>query len=153
MIVSDTNLIVYLYVESEFTARALRVHALDPEWVFPPVARSEAANVLSTLVRERWISNEKSLSALEQIEPRISAGSRDVPMKTVLQLALTHAVSAYDAQFVVLAELLGVALVTEDSRLKKRFPGMAMSMTAFIENAGRTNVRESRAIYGTRRKR
>ena len=153
MIVSDTNLIVYLHVESEFTSRARQVHALDPDWVFPPVTRSEATNVLATLAREKWMDAEGAAATLARIEPRIVAGSRDVPMRAALELAIERGVSAYDAQFVVLARQLGVFLVTEDGKLKKRFPDVAVSMEAFIESAGRTMIREPRAVYGGRRKR
>jgi predicted nucleic acid-binding protein len=153
MIVSDTNLIVYLNVESEFTDRARQVHALDPDWVFPPVTRSEATNVLVTLTREKWISAEAAAVTLSRIEPRIMVGFRDVSMKAALELAIERGVSAYDAQFVVLARQLRVFLVTEDGKLKRRFPEVALSMESFIENAGRTTVRESRPIYPGRRKR
>jgi predicted nucleic acid-binding protein len=153
MIVGDTNLIVYLYVDSDFTSRARQVHAIDPDWVFPPVARSEAANVLATLTREKWISPETAIVALERIEPRIVAGLRDVPMRAALELAVQRGVSVYDAQFIVLAGQLGVSLVTEDNRLKRGFPGVAISMEAFIDRAGGRMVREPRAAYGGRRKR
>jgi len=153
MIVSDTNLVVYLHVESEFTLRARQVYGIDPDWVFPPVAPSEAANALATLTREKWISAETALLSLELIEPRIVAGFRDVPMKAVLQLAIERGISTYDAQFIVLAGQLGVFLVTEDGKLKKRFPDVAISMEAFIDGVGKASVREPRAAYGSRRKR
>lgn len=153
MIVSDTNLIVYLHVESEFTVRARQVQALDPDWVFPPVTRSEATNVLATLTREKWIDATAAGLLLDRVEPLIVAGSRDVPMKAALELAIERGVSAYDAQFVVLARQLGVFLVTEDGKLKKRFPDVAVSMEAFVESAGQTMIREPRAGYGVRRKR
>ena len=152
IIVGDTNLVVYLHVESEFTARARQVYAIDSVWVFPPVAHSEAANALTTLTREKWISAETALLCLGLIEPRIVAGFRDVPMKAVLQLATERGISAYDAQFIVLAMQLGISLVTEDGKLKKRFPGIAISMEPFIDGASKDTVRESRAAYGGRRK-
>jgi len=81
------------------------------------------------------------------------AGSRDVAMKSALTLAIEHAISAYDAQFIALARRLGVFLVTEDGKLTKRFPYVAVTMQAFIETAGRKMIREPRTIYGVRRKR
>jgi len=131
MIVADTNLVVYLFVASEFTERARRVHALDTAWVFPPIAHSEAANVLATLAREKWLTQETACGALEHIEKCIIAGMRDVSMDAALKLAIEKGISAYDAQFVVLARSLDIPLVTEDGRLKKGFPGVAFSMGAF----------------------
>jgi predicted nucleic acid-binding protein len=153
MIVGDTNLLVYLYVESEFTSQARHVHELDSDWIFPPVARSEAANVLATLTRGKRLTPEAAVSTLERLEPRLVTGYRDVPMKAVLTLAFESGISAYDAQFIVLARQRAVFLVTEDGKLKTRFPDVAVSMEAFIKDAGRTQLRESRAAYGRRRKR
>ena len=153
MIVSDTNLIVYLHVESEFTSRARQVHALDPDWAFPPVSRSEVANVLATLAREEWIAAEAAASIMERIEPRMAAGFRDVSMKAVLSLAVEDDISAYDAQFIVLARQLGVVLVTEDGKLMKRFPDVAVSMNAFLERRRPgAVVREPRVRYRSRRR-
>ena len=105
------------------------------------------------MARQKWISAEAARSSLERIESRIVAGFRDVPMKDAMQLAVECGISAYDAQFVVLARQLGVFLVTEDGRLRKRFPDVAISMQAFIDGTGQTMVREPRTAYGSRRKR
>lgn len=152
MIVADTNLLVYLHVESEFTVLARQVHTLDPDWTFPPVTRSEATNVLATLAREKWIDTETATLAQDRIETRIVAACRDVSMQAALELAIERGISAYDAQFVILARHAGVFLVTEDGKLKRRFPEVALSMEAFIERSGRTTVREPRVVYGRRRK-
>lgn len=153
MIVGDTNLLIYLSVESEFTALARRVNAADPEWIFPPVARSEVANVLTTLVREKWISKSAACATLERVEPRLLARSRDVSMRDAMAVALAHHVSAYDAQFVVLARALGVLLVTADTRLQRQFPGLAISMQEFVDRAGGSAVKESPGMYRGRRRR
>lgn len=153
MIVADTNLVVYLFVASEFTERARQVHAIDPDWVFPPIVRSETANALATLTREKWITPEMASEALENIEKRIMAGVRDVTMKAALELAIQKRISAYDAQFIVLACSLGVYLVTEDGRLKDKFPEVALSMEAFAGRGKDWTLRETRATYGVRRKR
>jgi predicted nucleic acid-binding protein len=153
MIIGDTNLLVYLYVESDFTPQARQVHAIDPDWIFPPVARSEATNVLATLTRGKRLTPEAAASALERLEPRLATGFREVPMNAVLTLAIECGISAYDAQFIVLARQSGVFLVTEDGKLKTRFPDVAVSMESFIKGVGGKQLREPRAPYGRRRKR
>jgi len=152
MIVADTNLVVYLFVESEFTERARQVHSLDSDWVFPPIAQSEAANVLATLTREKWITPETACEALEHIEKRIMAGLRNVSMRAALELAIRKEISAYDAQFIVLAHSLDVHLITEDGRLKNKFPEVALSMAAFAARNKDWTLRETRTAYGARRK-
>jgi len=153
MIVADTNLVVYLFVASEFTERARQVHAFDSDWVFPPIALSEAANALATLAREKWVTPETASTALEHIEKRIIAGFRDVSMKAVLDLAIQKKISAYDAQFIILARSLGIRLVTEDGRLIKTFPEISLSMEAFAGCGKNWMARETRTTYGARRKR
>jgi predicted nucleic acid-binding protein len=152
VIVADTNLVVYLFIPSEFTERARQVHALDPDWMFPPIAMSEAANVLATLSNEKWITPETAYGALEHIEKCIISGIRDVSMRAALELAIQKRISVYDAQFIVLARSMGVHLITQDGRLKNKFPEVALSMEAFIERGKDWTVRESRATYRVRRK-
>ena len=151
MIVADTNLLVYLFIESDFTVGAQQVHSLDPDWVFPPIAISEASNVLVTLVREKHITSETASEALRRIEKHVMAGLREVSMKAVLELAIQRNISAYDAQFIVLADLLGIYLVTEDGKLKRTFPDKALSMEAFAGLSRGRTIQETRAPYRARR--
>ena len=153
MIVADTNLLVYLVVASELTERARQIHGIEPDWIFPPIALSEATNALATLTREKWITPEIAVEALAHIEKRIAAGFRDVSMRAALELAIQKKVSAYDAQFIVLARSLEVHLVTEDGALQNKFPEVAISMEAFAKLNRNWTVREKRSTYDARRKR
>lgn len=47
-------------------------------------------------------------------------------------LAIEHPVSAYDGQYIALAQRRGASFVTEDQRLLKTFPALARTMQAFI---------------------
>jgi len=44
-----------------------------------------------------------------------------------------HALSAYHAEFVALAEILGVPLVTDDRAILKCWPGHALSLDAAMD--------------------
>jgi predicted nucleic acid-binding protein len=51
----------------------------------------------------------------------------------VLNVVERSRLSAYDAEFVALADGLGVPLVTEDKAIVRAFPALAMTMEAFLE--------------------
>lgn len=54
-----------------------------------------------------------------------------IPDNLVLDALENSALSAYDCEFVALASLLGVPLVTADKAVLKAFPDRALSMQAF----------------------
>ena len=64
-------------------------------------------------------------SALAGFEHLVSSG-------TVLRLAASSRLSAYDCEFVALAESLAVPLVTEDRAVLKAFPDVALTMEDFL---------------------
>lgn len=49
-----------------------------------------------------------------------------------LRLSQRTSISAYDAEFVLTAERLGIPLVTADRRLARRLPGRAISLGDFV---------------------
>jgi predicted nucleic acid-binding protein len=53
-------------------------------------------------------------------------------MPFVLQLATQFNISAYDAQFVTLAQAATIPLITEDRKLLTLFPEQAFSMNDFL---------------------
>jgi hypothetical protein len=67
----------------------------------------------------------------------------------VLELAARTRLSAYDCEFVALAQALAVPLVTEDRAVRKAFPEVAVTMEDFL--AGFPEVppaaREKRGRY------
>lgn len=54
-----------------------------------------------------------------------------VPSALVMQKVAASCCSAYDCEYVALAENLGVSLVTSDKQILREFPGIAVSMKAF----------------------
>ncbi len=58
----------------------------------------------------------------------IGPGEIEVDIPAALELAVTTQISAYDAQFITLARHLSVPLVTEDKKLRKRFPDLTLPL-------------------------
>ncbi len=132
MIVADTNLVSYLLIEGEQTDAVRRVWDKDSDWFLPPLWRSEFLNVLATAHRADVISRDQALLAWERAKALF--GQREVePLgEEVLNIAIERGVSAYDAQFVAVAENLGLDLVTADKRICKRCPHVAVSIENFL---------------------
>ncbi len=131
MIVVDTNVIAYLYLSSAQTAAAERALLKDPAWAAPLLWRSELRNVLALYVRQRQLAAKDARRILEEAEALLAGREHEVRSPAVLDLAIASGCSAYDCEFVLLAQDLGVALVTADQKLVARFPGTAVPLSRF----------------------
>lgn len=132
MIAVDTNIIAYLYLEGQHTAQAEALLAKDLHWQAPLLWRSEFRNVLSLYIRQSLISFEDALDILHGAEKQMHGGEHDVSSTQVLTLAAQSKCSAYDCEFVAVAQSLNIPLVTMDSRLISAFPKTAVSIDAFL---------------------
>lgn len=130
MIVVDTNVLVYLLIDSDLTPCAVKVRQKDRNWVAPMLWRSEFRNVSLGYFRRNAISLANLISLFEMAESKVE--SRQVDGARVLELAVDSGCTAYDCEFVYLAEILAVPLVTSDKKLLAAFPNLAVSMTDFV---------------------
>jgi hypothetical protein len=55
----------------------------------------------------------------------------DIEGEDVLELSIANGCSAYDGEFVLLAQDLGATLVTADPKLVSRFPATAVALSSF----------------------
>jgi predicted nucleic acid-binding protein len=131
VIIADTNLIVYLLVRGQNTAEAEAVYRKDPKWGAPRLWRSEFRNVLGLYLRRNLIGMEAALETMEQAERLIVGQEFEVESSRVLRLAATSGCSAYDCEFVALAQDQGVPLVTSDRALIAKFKPTVVSMGTF----------------------
>ncbi|MBX3281664.1 MAG: type II toxin-antitoxin system VapC family toxin [Acidobacteria bacterium] len=130
MIVVDTNAITYLFLKMAETSTAVLVREKDPEWTAPALWRSEFRNVLMRYVRNCDLDVDKAIEAVRRANRIVR--SRPVSSKRVLQLSAASGCTAYDCEFVSLAERLNVPLVTNDKQVLNAFPTIAVSLTDFI---------------------
>jgi predicted nucleic acid-binding protein len=131
VIVVDTNLIVHLLVEVERTQQAERVFGRDPAWSAPILWRSEFRNVLALYVRHGLLPLSESLQTMQDAETLMHGKEYEVSSPQVLSLAASSRCSAYDCEFVALAQDLGVPLVTSDGQVLSAFPSTAVSVDNF----------------------
>ena len=132
MIVADTNLIVYLFITGDQTSLAQEVLSKDPYWIVPPLWQSEFRNVLAGYMRRGMVlsrAQEIMTNGMVTLENRQVIPS---PEK-ILELISKSDCTAYDCEFVALAQQLDVLLVTADKQLLTRFPDSAISLEEFTK--------------------
>jgi len=131
MIVVDANIIIYLHIQGERTAQALRALQKDPSWIAPLLWESEFRNVLAGYMRHHIFKLEDAQrvmnSALQTMEGREILPSSDL----VLEIVAASDCSAYDCEYVALAKQLHVKLVTSDKKMCQSFPETAVELGAF----------------------
>ncbi|MEX1257912.1 MAG: type II toxin-antitoxin system VapC family toxin [Gemmatimonadota bacterium] len=131
MIVADVNLIAYFFIEGERTRAAEAVIERDPEWAAPLLWRSEWRNVLAGYLRRGELDASAAMELIEAAEALLRGREHLPDAGLVMELVLASSCSAYDCEYVALAEALGLPLVTADARLLADFPERAISPEAF----------------------
>jgi predicted nucleic acid-binding protein len=131
LIVADTNLIAYFLINSGFTPEARVVYQKDPDWIAPVLWQSEFRNVLIQSLRHAFLSLDDVLSIMDRAEGLMKDNGYQMDSSRVLRLAAGSGCSAYDCEFVALAQDLDVPLVTSDQTLIAKFSPTAVSMRSF----------------------
>jgi predicted nucleic acid-binding protein len=132
MIVADTNLISYLYIEGAHSPLARQVVLRDPDWVAPFLWRSELRSILIKGLRSGLLERIEAFRIMATAESMMSGWEYDVASDDVLELAAKARCSAYDAEFLVLARYLKAPLITKDKELTDKFPGTALAPEEFL---------------------
>lgn len=129
MIVVDSNVVAYLLLPCEHTAAAEALLAHDAHWAAPVLWRSEFRNILAGYMRRGQLSFDQASALQREAEALMSEGEHDVDSDSVLALVRDSNCSAYDCEFVALAERMDVPLITLDKKLLQAFPARAVSLT------------------------
>ena len=132
MIVADVNLIAYLLLGGPEQSLAQQVLERDAAWAAPLLWRSEFRNVLAAFMRQRGLSVSDAWRAHGLADHLLAGQEFMVPGDRVLALVAASACSAYDCEYVALAEELAVPLVTADRQLLRAFPDRAISPMDFV---------------------
>ncbi len=133
MIVVDTNIISYFYLNSEYSQIAEQIFKKDPVWSVPLLWRSEFRNVLTFYMRKKIISLPETIEIFEYAEELLKENEYEINSTQALNLSHSSGCSAYDCEFVNLAKDLDVLFVTQDKKILRNFPETAMSMNQFLK--------------------
>lgn len=130
MIVVDSNVVAYLYLPGDQTAKAEALLEHDADWAAPLLWRSEFRNILAGYMRRKTLTFEAARDLQLEAESLLAGAEHEVDSRLVLELVRDSDCSAYDCEFVALAMTLGVTLVTMDAKLLKAFPKYAVALGA-----------------------
>jgi predicted nucleic acid-binding protein len=133
MIVVDTNILTYLCLQNRYVEAVGELMRKEPTWCAPILWRSELRNVLIGYVRRGELVLERAMTMQAETEAFLHGNEHMPDSRDVLKLAQASGCTAYDCEFVALAETLGVPLVTSDMRVLKAFPEIAITPAEFTQ--------------------
>jgi predicted nucleic acid-binding protein len=132
MIVVDTNLLIKLVLKQSDSSQAYAVYLRDSNWVMPELWQHEFLNVLANYLRFDNTPYDQLLQSWEKAIMLFADGAQPVNMPLALKIAGERNITAYDAQYLALAQTLGVPLITEDRKLRLAAPELTLSMQEFL---------------------
>jgi predicted nucleic acid-binding protein len=133
VIVADNSVLVYFWLPSEFASLAEDAKKQDNIWAAPILWRSEFRNVLAGYLRRKALTEAEAEAAYLNVQKDLAGNEYSVPTERVLKLVLASDCSAYDCEYVALAQDLGVPLVTTDKQILKAFPKIAVPLEKFAK--------------------
>ena len=133
MIVVDTNILAYLWISGLRSRDAELALDKDSLWIAPFLWRSEFRNVLTQHVRKKLLSLESAVDTMQKAERQMNKNEFHLPSEKILELVITSKCSAYDCEYMALAQQFVVKVVTADKIILSEFPRVAISLENFIE--------------------
>ena len=104
MIVVDTNVIAYLFINGDQTEKAKSLLLYDPEWIAPVLWRSEFRSLLALYMRKKYFGVEEALLIMNEAENFMDENEYQVNSIEILELVNNSNCSSYDCEFVALAK-------------------------------------------------
>ena len=135
MIVVDTQLPLQLTVDTDDSELARLVFERDPIWTAPQLWRSEYRNAILGYVRRGHLTLDEALACDLRAAVVLAGHKHAIDSAVVLRTALASKLTAYDAEFVVVARALGVKLVTFDKQILAHCPDVAVHPAEFVRLA------------------
>jgi predicted nucleic acid-binding protein len=125
VIVVDVNVLAYLLIPGSRTIDAEALLNHDSVWAAPRLWRSEFRNILSNYLRADALTVAHAVALFDCAAELIGPEEYESESSSVLELSQASKCSAYDCEYVALAQFLDVKLVTADKKLARAFPKLA----------------------------
>jgi predicted nucleic acid-binding protein len=135
VIVVDTNVVAYLLLGGEKTPSARAIFERDSKWAAPLLWRSEFRSVLAMFIRQEKLTSDKAMEFMKEAELLMQGEEYQVDSGRIIKLIDSSKCSAYDCEFVALAQNLDVPLITSDKQIINEFPETAISIESYGESA------------------
>ena len=131
MIVVDASVVAFLLIDGELTDAVRELHRINPDWVTPPILNHEMLNILAAVG-----SAEGNSAAMEGVwrDVRALVASRQQvpdPVRS-LRLGVELGISGNEAQYLCLADSLGLPLITQERNLLQAAPQRAVSVLDYL---------------------
>lgn len=125
MIVADSNLIASCVIRSTATEAALALKSRDGDWYVPRLWRYEVQNIFATMIKAGLMAEPVAKSVYRSLRLALANREREPKPDAVFEIVGRYGLTAYDAQFVALADELGCPLYTQDKEVLKARPDLA----------------------------
>lgn len=133
MIVVDTNIISYLFLPTMYTKDSESLMEIDDKWCAPLLWRSELRNVLALYLSKDIIDLVTAMDIQDQAETMLAGNEFQVNSNKVLSLAKDSGCTAYDCEFIALAQSLEQPLITTDRKLLRAFSDFTATAKDYVE--------------------
>jgi predicted nucleic acid-binding protein len=121
------------FVRGELSQKVEQAAIKDNDWLVPFLWRSEFRNVLAYYIRKNLLSLTEATGIMREAEFQLQTKEYFVSSESVLQLVKSSKCSAYDCEFVALAQQFNIRLITMDKLILSEFPDVAISLEKFVD--------------------
>ena len=128
MLLVDTNVVAYLLIDGHHTAAAQQLRRRDSDWRSEAFLLVEFTNILASSIATKRMTVPLARDFLAKTAALFDGKLGKVTHEAALAAAIRFKVTAYDARFLALAQLVGARLITEDLKLRAAAPALTQSL-------------------------
>ena len=131
MLVVDANVIVYSVFQTAEAPLVANLQQVDADWRVPSLWKHEVASAAATFVRARQANVQQARTAVQSALHMLANREIEIDLPASVEIALALDLSAYDAQYLLLAQVLSTRCVTADQKMLRQAPGLTIALADF----------------------